>query len=382
MSDRGSVYLRNGKWVAHVTWRDADGKRRQRKTSHRTRKEAEQGRTELLRAVDTATAVAPARDTVDGYLVGWLEHLELVVGRKPSTVDSYRKMIRRYVSPAIGSKRLQVVTATEVDDLYREMVRRGLSARSVRYVHSILRRAFGDAHRKDLVATNVVVRTSPPSTVSAKAPTFTTWSADELGRFLADIEGRERVESIVFAALTGARRGEIVGLRWSDVDLDRRTALIACSVVVVGGAFVEGDTKTHRARPVSLDDALVAMLRRHRVAQAEWRLRVGSYWIDRGLVFPGPDGDYEKPDTLSQRFERLVASVDVPRIRFHDLRHTHATLLVEAGVDPKAVSERLGHSTVAFTLDHYVHPTLDQQRAAAELFAGLLRQARRGGAGY
>lgn len=369
MSDRGSVYWRNGKCYAHVTWRDADGKRRQRKTSHRTEPEAQRARTEMLRAIDTATAVAPARDTVDAYLAGWLEHLELVAGRRPSTVSSYRKMLARYLPEPLRAARLQHVTVADIDGVYRVMARRGLSARTIRYLHTVLRKVFADAQRQGLVVANVVDRASPPSTVAAKAPTFPTWSEDELNRFLDHIEGRQGAEVIHFAALTGARRGELVALRWDDVDLDRRLVTISRAATFVDGRLVEGGTKTHQVRTATLDEGLVAMLRRHRVRQTEWRLQVGTYWVDRGLVFPGAGGDFEHPDTLTQRFERLVASSGLPRIRLHDLRHTHATLWVEDGVDAKTVMQRLGHSTVAFTLERYVHPALDRQQAAADRFA-------------
>ena len=165
----------------------------------------------------------------------------------------------------------------------------------------------------------------------------------------------------------------MIGLRWDDIDLDGRQVVIAHTVTDVGGELVTGTTKSHRSRPVGLDDHLVAVLRRHRAAQAEWRLLVGPGWVDRGLVFPAPDGDYLRPATLTQQFDRLVASAGVPRIRLHDLRHTHASLLVEAGRNPKLVSERLGHRDVAFTLNRYVKVSTEQQIEAANDFTRRLR---------
>ena len=204
-----------------------------------------------------------------------------------------------------------------------------------------------------------------------------TWTWDDLATFLDHVEGDWLRPAITFAALAGCRRGEVVGLRWADVELERSHVTIARTVSDVGSELVEGDTKSHRSRPVGLDEHLVALLRRHRAAQNEWRLTVGPAWIDRALVFPGPGGDYLKPATLSQRFERLVASAGVPRIRFHDLRHTHATLLVDAGRDPKTISERLGHATVAFTFDRYVKSSTEAQIAAANDFAARLGRGTR-----
>lgn len=381
MSARGSVYRReSGTWTAHVTWKQ-DGKRRQRKSGgHGTEAEAQEELTKMLRAMDLGVTASPDRVTVAQYLHGWIEHLEHVVGRKPTTVAEYRSKIATYVLPPLGDRPLQRVTVEEVDGIYARMKRRGLSASTVRQLHAILNKAFGDAERKGIVAFNVVRRSSPPSARAAKAPTFPTWTAEQLGSFLDLIEGRQKAAPITFAATTGARLGEVVALRWSDVDLDRGVVTIARSASVAAGVLAVTDTKTHRQRPVGLDDDLVALLRRHRIEQHAWRLQVGRYWEDLNLVFPGPGGEYMKPGTLTQQFERLTAAAGLPRIRFHDLRHSHATLLVDDGVDAKTVSERLGHSTVAFTMDRYVHPTPESQREAANRLSGRVRGRPRGGA--
>jgi integrase len=349
------------------------GQDRQRKRGgFRLEAEAQTELTKMLSAVDVGLAVPPDRLAVRTYVAGWLDHLEHVVGRKPSTVAGYAGYLRRYVDGPLGGMRMQRVTASDVDGVYRGMAEHGLSARTIRQLHAILRKAFGDAAKQGVVAVNVIERTSPPSTTAAKAPTFATWTFDELGGFLEFIQGRVRAEAIEFAALTGVRRGEVCGLRWGDVDLVSGLATVAHTVADVDGVLIPGDTKSHRSRPVGLDAGLVAMLRRHRKAQLEWRLNVGQYWIDHDLAFPAPDGDYMKPLTLTQQFDRLVEKSAAPRIRFHDLRHTHGTLLIQSGHDAKLVSEQLGHSTVAFTLDRYVHHTPKQQIEAANDFASRL----------
>lgn len=375
MSGRGSVYRRGATWTAHVKWQHQGGWKQRKKGGHRTRRDAEQALTEMLGQLDLGVAVPADKLTVAGFLDGWLDHLEHVVGRKRSTVHGYRQTLLAYAVPAIGEMRVQKVTAADLDGIYRAMSRRGLSPRTVRYLYSILRKAFGDAERKGIVATNVVTRSTPPSTVAAKAPTFSIWTWDELGSFLDHIDGRPHAAAITFAAFTGVRRGEVIGLRWSDVDLEHRQAVIVQTVTEVGSELVVGTTKSHRSRPVGLDDELVALLRRHRVAHNEWRLTMGRHWIDRDLVFPDAAGDFVRPETLSQQFDRLVATAGVPRIRFHDLRHTHATLLAEDGKNPKLISERLGHATVAFTLDRYVKVSTDTQIEAANDFSRRLRRS-------
>ena len=370
MSGRGSVYRRGTTWTAHVKWLHQGRWRQRKKGGYRTEREAHTALTEMLRQHDLGQAVPADQLTVAGYLDGWLDHLEHVVKRMPSTVRSYRITLASNALPTIGHMRLQKVTAGDLDGIYRAMARRGLKPRTARYLYSILRKAFADAERQGLVPANVVLRSTPPSTVAARAPKFRTWTDAELARFLAHIDGHAHAAAIMFAALTGCRRGEVVGLRWSDVDLDHNRAVIAQSVTDLGGHLDVGDTKAHLAHPIALDDDLVAVLRRHRAAQAEWRLQVGPYWVDRNLVFPGPDGDYMRPATLSQQFDRLVASAGLPRIRLHDLRHGVGTAWART-LGPKAAQQQLRHSTVAFTLDNYVHVSTD------ELVAGANDLARR-----
>lgn len=371
---RGSVYRRGATFTAHVTWKQ-DGRWRQRKQGgFRRRGDAQEALTMLLHGIDRGLALPPNALTVDGYLAGWLDHLEHVVGRKPSTIASYRAKVRQYVSPTVGDVRLQKLTAADLNRLYSTMARRGLSARTIRYVHSIVRKAMADAEDEGLVERNVATRAKPPTSRAARAPRFTVWSDEQLGAFLDFAEGRQQYEAILFAASTGARRGEVCALRWSDLDLDAKppTAVLRHSVVQVAGqGVVEGDTKTHRDRPITLDAELVAVLREHRRRQIEWRLVVGQGWRDHDLVFCGPAGDYLKPDSLSQAFDRLVAASGLPRIRFHDLRHGHATSLATS-TDPALVAQRLGHATTQFTFDHYVKTSLDRQAEAADRVAARI----------
>lgn len=373
---RGSVYKRGAAWYWHAKWQHQGGWKQKKKGGYRNRKEAEQGLTDFLRSVDIGIAVPADQLTVAGFLDGWLDHLEHVVGRKASTVLSYRITLKNAL-PIIGPMRMQNVTASDIDGIYRAMARRGLKPRTVRYLYSILRKAFGDAERQGIVATNVVTRSTPPSTVAARAPQFRTWTDAELARFLAHIDGRAHAAAITFAALTGCRRGEVIGLRWADLDLDNNRATIAQSVSDLGAEGLDvGDTKAHLAHPIALDDDLVAVLRRHRAEQNEWRLQVGPHWIDRDLVFPGPAGDYLRPAALSQQFERLIDSAGVPRIRFHDLRHGVGTSMARMPNGAKKAQQQLRHSSVNFTLNNYVHVSTDDLVAGVNEIARRRKEAR------
>jgi integrase len=253
------------------------------------------------------------------------------------------------------------------------MVGRGLKPRTVRFAHSICHKALADAERKGIVAINVAAKASPPKSSACRAPEAATWTPAELRTFLDQTRDHHHGALIRLAAMTGLRRGELCGLRWTDVDLDGPTLAVRQTITTVDHKPVLGDVKTGTSRRVvDLDDTTVAVLRRHQVTQKEWRLMAGEGWKDTGLVFTMPDGEGWNPDTITQAFERLVAVSGLPRITLHGLRHSHTTHLLASGTNPKLVSARLGHASVAFTLDRYGHVMPGQQAQAAAAVAALV----------
>jgi integrase len=199
------------------------------------------------------------------------------------------------------------------------------------------------------------------------------WTADVLRRFLDHVRDDRLFSAWRLAASTGLRRGELLGLRWQDVDLDAGRVSVRQTLTTVGNKAAFGEPKTARCkRNLALDGVTIGVLRSWRTRQAEERLGFGPAWQDTGLVFSREDGSLIHPDTFSFWFERQVRAAGVSRIRFHDLRHTHATLALQAGVPAKVVSERLGHATVAFTLDVYSHVIPALQEDAAERIAALV----------
>jgi integrase len=259
--------------------------------------------------------------------------------------------------------------------LAREGGRNGsaLSLATVRYVHAVLSKALADAERKGLVTRNVARLASPPKRSATRAAEMTAWTPAELAAFLDRTTDHYYGPLVRVAAMTGLRRGELCGLRWSDVDLDGSVLVVRQTVQLVAGRIVIGDVKTARSRRrLDVDEHTVAVLRAHRTRQLKLRLAVGAGWRDHGLVFTAPDGQPLNPDTITQWFDRTVRRTELPRIRLHDLRHTHATHLLAAGVNVKIVSERLGHASVAFTLDAYGHVMPGQQASAAAAVAALV----------
>ncbi len=285
-------------------------------------------------------------------------------------------MIRLYVDDRLGATELTHLRAGDLDDLYGQMLRGGrrdgrggLSPRTVRYLHTILNKALSDAVRTGRLRLNPAAAAEPPSARAARAPVFPVWSPAELARFLDAARDDPHYVAFYLAAATGLRRGELLGLRWRDVNLAGRELHVVQAVVEVDHEPRLAPPKTERSRRlVALDTRTVEILTRYRLRKNQ----EGAEPDGDSLIFSRPGGAPIHPALFSYYFQRRVGLAGVRRIRLHDLRHTHATHALSAGVHPKVVSERLGHSTIAITLDTYSHVMPGMQREAAEAVAALV----------
>jgi integrase len=323
-------------------------------------------------------APEPTKLTVGQWLDQW--HLSRRADLRGSTWAAYGLMVRAYVVPTIGALPLRSLTRAQLRSLYADLAdhggrgKRPLSAKSVHNVSLMLSRAFGDAVEDRIIDSN-------PGARAHKLPSgrrdMKTWTGDQVHAFLGSV-ARDRLAGLWRLAFSsGMRRGELLGLRWSDLDLDGATLSVQQTRIRGAEGLVYGSPKTAKGRRrIALDAATVVALRAHRRAQAAERLLAGSIWHDEDLVFCRADGQPLDPDSVSQSFERLSARAGLPRIRLHDARHTAASLLLAAGVHPKVVQERLGHATIATTLDTYsqVLPGLGED--AAERLAAAIDGAR------
>jgi len=371
---RGSVFRRSGGWAYRVDagFHPESGKRRQTlKQGFTTKKAAEAALAETLRDRSLGTSVARSTVRVEEFLDEWLETARSKL--RPTTHHGYMRSVDK-INRHLGRYQLQSLTPLQIERFYGEMLAAGgkdggaLSAKSVRNIHVVLRKALSDAERLGLVPRNAAAAARPP--VSTR-PELVTWSSDDLRRFLAAVKEDRLFVAYVLLATTGMRRGEVLGLRWSDVDFDGSQLAVANTLTTVGSELVMGPPKTPRGRRhVYLDPQTLTVLREHRKRQRKERLVVGSTWdSDVDLVLRDELGRPVNPDSFSREFDRIVRSLDVPRIRLHDLRHIYATLALKAGVHPKVVSERLGHATVGVTLDLYSHVVPSIARDAADLVA-------------
>jgi integrase len=334
----------------------------------------------LTRLAEGHDPVGSGKMTVRSFINDeWLPSRESRV--KGNTLDSYRQCLDGRVLPRIGAVELRKLKPRHISDLYADLLANGgrnekrgkaLSARTVNYTGKVLTRALDDAVRLGRIPTNPAKLVERPRPVDKQ---MVTWDAEEARTFLAGVADDRLFALWALLLTTGLRRGEALGRRWSDLDLDRGTLSVQATLVARAGKpewSDDGKTGTAR-RLVALDPEVVAVLRAHRTRQREERLAIGPGYRDEELVFCTVTGGVLHPDNVTRAFDRRVKNAGLRRIRLHDLRHTAATLLLKDGVPLKVVSERLGHSDVAITAGSYQHVTEHMQAdAAARIGSALL----------
>ena len=324
---------------------------------------------------DVAAPTEPVGPTVGEFLVEWLVASEPT--RRPTTSVSYERCVRDHVIPHLGQVRLRDLAPEHVRSWQAVLLRTPrrfrdgpLSTTTVRYCHRLLRRALQDALRWELVDRNVCDAVVAPRRADTE---MSVWSPPDVRRFLAFVADDRLVAMWRLFLVTGMRRGEVAGLRWIDVDSRGRPVVGAAHVVLVYSAAQVSEPKTKRSRRViALDAGTVAALREHQTRQGAEREYAQDVWVESGYVFVREDGTPMDPDRISHLFRVTVDAAGLPKIRLHDLRHTAASLALAMGIHPKVVSERLGHSSVAITLDIYSHLTPGLQEDAAERLGEIL----------
>ena len=403
-----------------VAGRDG-ARRRKRQGGFATQREAQAALVDLLDRVQKRTHVDAGKQSVGEYLDLWLAGK---VGLRSSTRRSYEEHLRLYLKPGLAHHRLADLDATAIEDLYAALRQLGgndggkqsptlarilecrtspatvLSAATIRRVHATLMSALNAAAKRRLIAFNpaafvelqsgrrpkAVVWTDARVTLwrrTGERPKVAVWTPVQTGGFLDHARDDRLYPLFHLVVFRGLRRGEAVGLRWTDVDLEALTVTVSEQIVQLGWQTERGAPKTDSgARTIALDADTAAVLLDHRDRQESERKAWGEGWISTGLVFTREDGSELHPATVTTRFERLVRDADLPPVRLHDLRHGAATLALAGGTHLKVVSEMLGHSSIGITADTYTTVLPEVARAAAEVVARLVPRAlRRDGAG-
>lgn len=352
---------------------DDRGRRRQREVGgFRTKKEAQAALNDALSGSQRGTYAAPSRTTVRQFLDEWHEGAKSELAL--TAWVNYGQLIRRNIQPYLGSKRLTDLTPLDVKRWHGKLLDGGrhdggpLSVASVKLAHRILHRALADAVRWKLIAANPASGVRVPRSAPSE---MTVWTSDEARRFLDAVADDRLVALWTLALHTGLRRGELAGLRWVDVDLEKGTLTVAQQRTTANYVVVVTPPKAKSHRQLLLAPATVTALRGHQHRQRVERIAIGPAWTDSGFVFVDESGVEYHPQRFTKMFDEVVRRTGAPKIRLHDTRHTMATLALEAGVHPKVVQEQLGHSAIAVTLDTYSHVPQAVRRDSADKIAGL-----------
>ena len=361
---RGTIRQRSkGSWTIQVyAGKDpVTGKKmRVARTIRGTKKQAELALAKLIQSVETGVDFDATKMTFAKYSARWLESKRKQV--RPKTIERYSDLMRLHIVPVIGSIQLLKLKPLHLEKVYEEASARGLSAQSVLHLHRVLFTALKQAVGWQLIPRNIAEAVTPPRPEHREVEPMT---PRDVIRVLESVAGSDLEMPTILGLGTGMRLGEALGLRWSDINLEKKTARISQTVQETSEGLAFVPPKTHRSRrSVSLPVFVVHALRKHKKEQSERRLIVGSAWQDLDLVIDRGDGLPVRTSSLSGRFADRMKKAEI-NLTFHGLRHGHASLMLAAGVHLKVVSERLGHSTIGITADLYTHVAEEVHEASA-----------------
>jgi integrase len=365
---RGHIRERSpGRWAIIIDLRHLEtGKRKRKWHSFRgSKREAQVECARLISELKGGTYLEPSKTTFAQFLERWLDHAKSQIS--PRSHERYCEIVRKNIIPALGAVFLNKLRPAQISAAYSKALasgrrdgKGGLAPTTVVYMHRLIKQALGHAVRWELLARNPADAVDPPM---VERGSLSTYDMTQTVRLLEELrESRLRLP-VLLGVMCGLRRGEIVALRWRHIDLAAGKMTVVESAEQTAGGVRYKPPKSGRGRTVALSAMVLTELRQHRLAQAEELLRLGVRASDATFVYTRQDGEPMQPRSLSQMWSTRTTAL--PRIRFHDLRHAHATHMLAAGVHPKVASERLGHSRVGITLDLYSHVLPGMQEDAA-----------------
>jgi len=372
----------DGSWMGQVSigYDPLTGKPKRKSFYGQTRQEVNAKITKALQEVQNGVYIEPTTITLGGWLDKWLTTYKK--GQiKPITYEGYEKLIRVHIQPSLGKIPMAKLQANILQSFYNEKLEHGradgkgaLSTRMVRYFHAIIRQALAQAVKEGILNRNVADATSPPVIKNKQMQPL---SEDELLSFLEAAKNERLFAAYLLAATTGLRRGELLGLCWDCVDLEGGAIAVKRQLIPLKcGVVLQEDTKSKSGRRnIALTDDAIRELKAHKRRQAQEKLAMGEAYQNLNLCFCKEDGTYLRPENFVKGFQKRLTEAGLPEVRLHDLRHGHATLLLQRGIPAKMVQERLGHSSITITLDLYSHVTPEMAKAAAASLNGLMAKA-------
>ncbi|KAF0194377.1 MAG: prophage LambdaCh01 site-specific recombinase phage integrase [Bacillota bacterium] len=361
---------------------DGNGERKRLyRTVEGTKKDAEKVMNQLLSELHQGTLIEPSKLSVQEYLRGWMKTY-VEPNLSPTTIDGYRVNIEKHIIPSIGHIRLQELSPLHLQRFYSEKLKNGrvdgkggLGAKSVIYIHRNIREALDHALRMQLIPRNVADLVTLPKAKPFKSAVY---DEDQIKALVQVAQGTDMELPVTLAAALGLRRGELLGLKWENIDLEKRTINVCNNLVPTSNGNITKAPKSENSRrTLDFPEGLVMILKKHRRMQAEKKLMLGPGYCGEGYVCCQDDGQHWAPSYFSRKFAYFLKRHKLPHIRLHDLRHSNATLMLKYGVPAKVASQRLGHSNIGITLDLYSHVMSDMQKDAADkIDVGLFQQVK------
>lgn len=376
------IYKRGKTWTVHIHWTDPEGKKQQhKKGGFATRSDAQRYLHQYKTELHTGKRLGTSKLRLDEYLrKEWLPQREVYLKR--GTFNSYSRIVNTHIIPHLGRNRLEELTPRKVERFFSQLQKdgakgqslapgSGLSGKTVSNIAGVLNRAMRDAVRWGLIGTNPIADARKPK---KQSPEMKAWKPEEMGAFI-NASKTDRLSGVWHVlATTGLRRGEILGLRWDDIDFNKNTLTVRRTRVKIGATVHEETPKSKASqRTISLDPQTIAALKAQKARQAQEKLAMGGEWADKyGYIVTNEDGTLIDPHRFSQRFGALIKRNNLPKIRLHDVRHSYVVAARKAGVDVKTISQRIGHADVNVTLTVYDHVFHDDDQTAAQNTAALL----------
>ncbi|MED4726829.1 tyrosine-type recombinase/integrase [Aneurinibacillus migulanus] len=370
---KGHARKRGSKWsfVIDLGRDEVTGKRKQKWFSgYKTKKEAEKACAEMILQIENGQYVVESEQTYGDYLMQYLENIAQHSVRA-STYQLHLFIATKHIIPKLGKKKLQSIKPMHLQEFYTQKIKEGLATSYIRNMHAIISKSLKKAAEWGLIKENIASLVTPPRIEKKQVKT---WTLEEANQFLYKIKERKTGNkklyiAYVLAIYCGMRKGEILGLCWKDCNFEKGYISIQQTLVKIKGSLSLQEPKTKGSiRTIKVPDFALQILKAHKIKQMEIKLRVGSAYKEHDLVVANWNGSMIDPADINADFKIACKFADVPQIRFHDLRHTHATLLLQLGENPKVVSERLGHADISITLNTYSHVLPNMQESLAQNF--------------
>lgn len=372
----------SGNWYAVIDTCDPSTGKRKRKWHSLEATGKRQAQIEcagIISAIQGGTYLEPDKTTLAQFLTRWLGHIKANVS--PRTHERYAEIANKNLIPLIGAAILTKLKPVQISAAYGKALESGrrdgnggLSPRTVHHIHRVLKQALKQAVQWEMLHRNPADAVKPPKSEKHR---MTTYDMPQTAALLDAVRGTRLFVPTMLAVLCGLRRGEVAALRWRSVDLANAQLAVVESAEQMNGSVRLKETKSGRARTVAISSTVIEELKAHRLRQAQGMLKLGVRLTDDGFVAALEDGSPMQPTFITHEWVRVISNTSLPRIRFHDLRHAHATHMLASGVHPKVASERLGHSKVGITLDLYSHVMPGMQEDAAAKMDAALKAAQR-----